>query len=226
MRIDEDHQAWEAYPQHRWVFNKLDLALRMGYAAGPAGVPIPRDGKYIIKPIYNLYGMGLGAEVVEWTLADNKKIEDCEIISPGYMWCEYFEGPHYSVDYKRVHSEWQPFCAMKGTNTEQNLVKFTEWERVEPPELELPDFIKNLDGVEYINLEMKGTQIFEVHLRSGNNHIWSYPIGTKLIPVWNDKPSKEVLDIPDEEYIGGVTLPKIDTRGLTRYGFMVIINNS
>ena len=231
MGIDEDHQAWEAYPQHRWVFNKLDLALRMGYAAGPAGVPIPRDGKYIIKPIYNLYGMGLGAEVVEWTLADNKKIEDCEIISPGYMWCEYLEGPHYSVDYMRMAADpslkdlvgWSPFCAMKGTNSESDLVKFTEWQCVEPPDLQLPSSIDNLHGVEYINLEMKGTQIFEVHLRSGNDHMWPYPIGTKLIPVWDEK---EALDIPDEEFLGNITLPKIEAGGLTRYGFRVILNNS
>ena len=33
--LDEDYQAWDAYPQHRWVFNKLEVALKLGYKAGP-----------------------------------------------------------------------------------------------------------------------------------------------------------------------------------------------
>lgn len=227
MSINNDCDAWEAYShdsRSRWIFNKLELAIRLGYSAGPAGVPIPRNGKYVIKPIYNLYGMGLGAEVVQWSLADNKKIEECEIISPGYMWCEYLKGPHYSVDYVRGINGWEPLSAMKGTNTEQNLIKFKKWERVEPPKLELPRFVDDLPLRHHtINVEMKGTQIFEIHLRKGNSHIRQYPIGTKLIPVWDEN---EPLDIPDKECVGNVTLPKIDNRGLTRYGFKVILNNS
>jgi hypothetical protein len=29
--IEEDYEAWEAYPQYRWVFNKLELSMRLGY---------------------------------------------------------------------------------------------------------------------------------------------------------------------------------------------------
>ena len=65
--LDEDYQAWEAYPQHRWVFNKLEVALKLGYKAGPACVPLPKTEntlfKAIIRPIYNLYGMGINAKV-------------------------------------------------------------------------------------------------------------------------------------------------------------------
>ena len=64
--IDEDFQAWEKYPEYRWVFNKLELALKLGYRAGPACVPLPplrSHFKVVIRPIYNLYGMGIGAKV-------------------------------------------------------------------------------------------------------------------------------------------------------------------
>ena len=61
--IDEDYQAWDAYPESRWIFNKLELSLKLGYNAGPACVPVKEAGKYIVRPIYNLYGMGVGTSI-------------------------------------------------------------------------------------------------------------------------------------------------------------------
>ena len=57
--IDSDQDAWEAYPQHRWVFNKLEVALRQGFHAGPACSRVTFEGKkkVVIRPIYNLFGM-------------------------------------------------------------------------------------------------------------------------------------------------------------------------
>ena len=40
--IDEDYQAWVEYPEHRWVFNKLETSMRFGYDTGPACVPITK----------------------------------------------------------------------------------------------------------------------------------------------------------------------------------------
>ena len=65
----DDYHAWEAYPQYRWVLNKLDVSLRLGYHAGPAGVPVKHTGWYIVRPIYNPYGMGIGAHK-KWLDAD------------------------------------------------------------------------------------------------------------------------------------------------------------
>ena len=64
--INEDYQAWIAYPEYRWIFNKLEIALKLGYQAGPACVPlppVPYHFKAVVRPIYNLYGMGVGAKV-------------------------------------------------------------------------------------------------------------------------------------------------------------------
>ena len=72
--IDEDEEAWVAFPHHRWVFNKLDVAFRLGYHAGPACVPVEKDGMYIVRPIYNLYGMSVGAKK-QWL-----RIQDAEDI--------------------------------------------------------------------------------------------------------------------------------------------------
>ena len=106
--IDEDYQAWELYPQYRWVFNKLEIALKLGYRAGPACTPLPstlNHYKVIIRPIYNLYGMGIGAKVCTFIPEiDNDFIIHHGHIPPGYFWCEYFEGTHYSIDYKATNA--------------------------------------------------------------------------------------------------------------------------
>ena len=84
LSIDEDYQAWEEYPQHSWVFNKLEVALKLGYKAGPACVPLPKTSntlfKAIIRPIYNLYGMGISAKVKTFRpMIDNEFIINPEI---------------------------------------------------------------------------------------------------------------------------------------------------
>lgn len=38
--IEEDYEAWEEYPQYRWLFNKLEVSSKLGYDCGPACVPI------------------------------------------------------------------------------------------------------------------------------------------------------------------------------------------
>lgn len=185
--ISNDMQAWEAYPEYRWVFNKLELALRLGYQCGPACVSIKKAGDYIVRPIYNLRGCGIGAKKL--FLDPKIHAEDMilhKFIPPGYFWCEYFVGNHFSIDYKRENNQWIPFSAMIGTHeNEDNLVKFEVWEKIEIPNLKLPNFIQNID-VEYINVESKNDKIFEIHLRPGNKEIWDLPMGSKLHPLWDD----------------------------------------
>ena len=184
--IDNDTQAWEAYPQYRWIFNKLELAMRLDYKCGPACVPIKEKGDYIVRPIYNLRGCGIGAKKIK--LNPELHSEDMilhKFIPPGYFWCEYLMGNHYSIDYKRVNHHWIPFSAMIGTHeNDNNLVKFEVWEKVEIPDFNLPDFLHEID-TEYLNIESKNCNPFEIHLRTGNDQIWNLPIGSKLYPSWN-----------------------------------------
>jgi len=103
MTVEEDFEAWNQYPEHRWLFNKLEVALRMGYHAGPSGVPISKPGEYIVRGV---------------------------------------------------------------------------------------------SSPKYLNIETKGTHIFEIHLRSGNDHFWEYPIGTVMYPVWNTDSNDYRSDLP------------------------------
>jgi len=75
---------------------------------------------------------------------------------------------------------------------------FDSWERIDTPDdLKIPDFVhKVIEGPKYLNLEMKDNNVFEIHLRSGNDHFWDYPIGTVMYPVWNSDSEEYRSDLP------------------------------
>ena len=70
--------------------------------AGPQTVyPVQRTGWYIIDRVYNPYGMGIGAHK-KWLDVDwHDDMSNHQHISFGYFWCEWLEGEHYSIDYRR-----------------------------------------------------------------------------------------------------------------------------
>jgi len=188
--IIEDHQVWNAYPHYRWTMNKLEISLRLGYHAGPAGIPVDKTGWYIVRPIYNPYGMGIGAHK-KWLSVDEQDEMAChKHIPPGYFWCEWFEGAHYSIDYKRgknwkgTHSDWIPLNATQGFHhSDDNLTKFQSWRIIEPLHIDLPQWVHDID-VEELNVEFKDDKITEIHLRSGNDIALLGDIGTEFYPIW------------------------------------------
>ena len=140
----EDYEAWVKYPEHRWVYNKLELSLKLGYDAGPACVPITKSGNYVIRPIYNLYGMGIGAKIVHLDASVIDDMKNHAAVPPGYFWCEAFEGTHYSVDFIRTKAPigsvfcWEPMCTIVGEEDRNLLTKFKSWVKIENKTFELP----------------------------------------------------------------------------------------
>tara|TARA_R110000851_G_scaffold263880_1_gene416447 strand:+ start:237 stop:905 length:669 start_codon:yes stop_codon:yes gene_type:complete len=195
--ITEDNEAWLAYPHCRWLFDKLALSLKLGYRAGPAGVAIDQDGCYVIRPCYNLLGMGLGAKKVYLTLNHNRSIIN-GLIAPGYFWCEWYDGPHLSLDFVRQGDIWKPFSAVRGYHHSQNnLSKFSCWEVVNIPNFKLPQWVHDLKEVEHLNIEFIGENIVEVHLRYGNQLQHNSPLNSKLYPVWKGDNTKYKNFIPN-----------------------------
>jgi hypothetical protein len=172
-----DKDAWDIYPNHRNLFNKLELSLRLGYLCGPAGIDVPKRGMYCIRPIYNLNGMGAGSYIQELLeRSDN-------YIPPGYFWCELFKGTHYSIDWE-YNNEWKPiFCCIGERNEDDPLYKFIRWKIVDVPNsIVLPDFIKNIKNVKNINTEYIGNNLIEIHLRKNQD----FPDGaSELLPIWS-----------------------------------------
>ena len=169
----QDYEAYTLYPHHRKWFNKLWFSERMGYRCGPGGIAPSSSGHYVIRPIMNIRGMGLGAR------KEYIKENDFGKVGPGEFWCEWFNGVQYSVDYASENGKWiQRSCYRAERNTE-NLIKFEKWSRYDHKLFNLPSFFNELLDVPYINVEFIDDKPFEVHLRNSED-----PQYDEMIPIW------------------------------------------
>ena len=183
-----DDEAWYAYPHHHIWFNKLWVSERLGYMCGPSGIPPKKSSHYIVRPIYNLSGMGVGAEFKYIQQDDASKVP------PGYFWQEIFLGKHYSVTYEFVHDirpYWKPISSFEGVRLGTSLWRFQKWTRSDYYP-EVPKIFNELSDVKKINVEFKNNVAIEVHLRGTPD-----PDYDECIPIWDDmqKDVDKYLDI-------------------------------
>lgn len=87
----DDPEAWTWNPRHRWIFDKLQLALSQGLDAAPHGLT-PVRYPVFSKPIFNFGGMGAGSAVFR----NAKEYEAGK--QPGHMWMPLLSGRHVSTD--------------------------------------------------------------------------------------------------------------------------------
>lgn len=195
----EDFETWQRYGRSnfRWVFNKMELAIRQGLAAGPSATAPSKPGTYIVRPIYNLYGMGLGAKKFEYDPVQHRDMFlNGEVVPPGHFWTEWLPGTQLSVDYRRSvenGNSWVVSSAMQGFHkTEDDLSKFAFWKKVdvsEAPNVESFnidfEFLRE-NSFNGFNIEFRGGTMTEIHLRLGNEYFDDLPVGSKVIPIWDD----------------------------------------
>ena len=183
MNCLDDTDLWVELPNYRIWFNKLWLSEKLGYQCGPAGVPVPKKGNYIVRPIYNLQGMGLDAKIM---LLD-PDFEECQVPA-GHFWCEQFVGAQYSADFEWAHLRdglwgWKQLYCWRGYNN-PHLWRFHKWEKVDY-EIKLPRFFNSLGWdwkVRHINVESIEANIIEMHLRKSPDPYGKYEV---LIPLWD-----------------------------------------
>lgn len=158
----EDCDAWQWYPPHRWVYDKLAVALSQNLQAAPHGVTPPRFPVFS-KPIVNLKGMGVGSRLLA-SLADYEK--HC---SPGYFWMPLLEGRHVSSDVAVVEGEPRWWRHVGGKPAGEGT--FDYWVIRAEPDAAIEQgcgawITKNLAGYTgMLNLETIGGTIIEAHLR-------------------------------------------------------------
>ena len=191
----DDSDVWRNRPDLRMWFNKLYVANEMHYNCGPCGVSPDQSGYYIVRPIYNLSGMGVGARKCYIEAGDTS------VVKPGYFWCEYFEGSQYSVTYSLDMSDgWPKYVQQscwKATRDETNLYRFFKWER-QDLYIPLPQMlVRELEfsNVEFINVEYIDTKPFEVHFRNTPD-----PDYNELIPIWEDDDPGSIDFYKDQGY--------------------------
>lgn len=173
----DDKDVWPTCPvEYLWIYDKLILAKKCGYLAGPAGIPVPVEGWYVVRPITNIRMMSRGASKV-WLTPENS-----DIVPDGYFWCEWFEGRHTSVDF---HQGLQHIAVEGFRNNSLRLDRFSCWKKIKDKYL-FPSELGDLWKVTpWVNVEYIDNKIIEVHLRwddSFSNHN-----ADTIIPVWKDE---------------------------------------
>ncbi len=192
-----DAEAWQGYPQLRWLYDRLQLSLALGYECGPAGTLPPRPGIWFVKPIINLNGMGVGAYAQHY---DGGAVFP---VRPGSFWMPHFTGRHLSIDLKRGSSGWEPALSVECIY--RNNRPF-EWRKVtDPPEL--PGILPpETADVPWLNIELIGPKVIEVHLRR-NHDFDAVPQASSAFPVWDGEPVPGDM-VPDPEDADGFLVPK------------------
>lgn len=176
--IQDDEQAWwHCDRRDLWLFDKLLLSEFLNYNCGPAGSAVPYAGYYVVRPITNIRGMGLGSSI------QYLDTYDFHSVPPGYFWCEKFSGEHLSVDYDR---DLNPILSVKGTmsNKQKNLHQWGKWGRVNYS-LPFPEEIVLHGEYSRVNVEFIGGKPIEVHLR-GNPDFPDNCEHSEIIPVWDN----------------------------------------
>jgi hypothetical protein len=158
----DDPDSWCWYPAHRWVYDKIAVALSQGLDAAPHAVKPPRFPVFS-KPVINLKGMGAGSRVLA-SAADYEAHAQ-----PGHMWMTLLHGRHVSSDLAVVNGEpcwWRHLTGVpSGEGT------FDYWTLLAAADPALENYCgawvrKHLRGYTgMLNIETIGERIIEVHLR-------------------------------------------------------------
>ena len=158
----EDADSWEWYPAHRWIYNKLAVALSQGLAAAPHGV-MPAHFPVFSKPIMNLRGMGTGSQVI--ASAEEYKTK----LTAGHFWSTLLTGRHVSTDVALVDGEARWWRHTTGATAPGGT--FDYWHIHAEPDLKIEEWCgawarKHLRGYTGMaNFETIGGRIIEAHLR-------------------------------------------------------------
>lgn len=191
-----DPEAWQRYPQLRWLYDRLQLSQALEYECGPAGTLPPRPGIWFVKPIINLNGMGVGAYAKHYDGGASFPIR------PGSFWMPRFTGRHLSIDLQRTASGWDFGLTVECIY--RNNRPF-EWKKVTEVN-ELPDIVATIGtDIPFLNIELIGGNMIEVHLRR-NHDFDAMPEASSVFPVWDGEPVPADM-VADQEDADGFLRP-------------------
>jgi len=158
----DDVRAWPLYPDHRWVYDKLAVALSQGLDAAPHGVMPPRYPVFS-KPMINLRGMGAGSRVIV-DAADYQSA-----MAGGHFWCTLLTGPHVSSDAALVDGQVVWWRHTTGVTAPGGTFDYWHIHAEAMPGIEAwcgawaSKHLRGYTGM--INVETIGSRIIEAHLR-------------------------------------------------------------
>jgi hypothetical protein len=197
----DDEHAYELWPEHRWVYNKLLICETQGLPCGPHGVP-PSALPVFSKPIYNMSGMGVGGRVVR------TEPDLVRHLSPGYMWMPLLQGEHVSSDVVVIDGEARWWRHTAGVGLEGGMFDYWTVLAGARPALEaycgawLTKHLRGYTGA--ANLETIGGRLIEVHLRFADQ--WPDLYGRGWLPAVVDLYTEGRWQYPDRDRRDGYSV--------------------
>ena len=182
----DDPEAWEWNPKHRWVFDKLQVALSQGLPAGPHGTT-PPGFPVFSKPIMNFRGLGAGSRIV-YSAEDYDRYH-----TPGHLWMALLEGAHVSTDVAVVDGEPKWWRHVTGVATGEGMFDTWTVHAAHDPAIEatcgawIRRHLEGFTGI--LNLETIGGTIIEAHLRLSDQWPDLYGAGwiEAFVALYRDK---------------------------------------
>tara|TARA_Y100001963_G_C6729694_1_gene423229 strand:+ start:25 stop:954 length:930 start_codon:yes stop_codon:yes gene_type:complete len=165
-----DPHAWARGGKFRGVYNKLNVALDQGVEADLVGsANKPTKFPVIVRPVYNLWGMGHLARV-----APTQEELDCLDCS-GHFWTTYLVGDQFSWDFAVVDGEPEWVVGFYGSK--KSGMRFDYWamthnqragtaEDTFAAESWVRENLKGYTGM--VNVETIGNVVIECQLRIGD----------------------------------------------------------
>jgi len=197
----EDSDSWTWYPRHRWVYDKVAVALSQGLEAAPHGVA-PKRFPVFSKPITNLKGMGVGSRVLR---SDDDYVTH---YAPGHMWMTLLDGRHVSSDVAVLDGKpvwWRHATGRPGAEG-----TFDYWVLHAAHDAEVEAhcgawIMRRLAGYTgMLNLETIGGRLIEVHLRFADQ--WPDLYGKGWVEALVRLYQHQRWDYPDDDRRDGYSV--------------------
>jgi hypothetical protein len=205
----EDSDAWQWYPAHRWVYDKLAVAHSQGIEAGPHGTKPPWFPVFF-KPIVNLKGMGIGSRVL-------RSRADYEAHAvPGHFWMRLLEGRHVSSDLAVVDGEPRWWRHVTGKPAGGGTFDYWTIHAGAEPRIEVRcgawvrKYLAGYTGM--LNLETIGGTIIEVHLRFADQ--WPDLYGSGWVDAVVRLYETGIWDLADSDRRGGYSVVLFGPNGV------------
>ncbi|KAF8959777.1 hypothetical protein BGZ46_001694 [Entomortierella lignicola] len=190
----EDWHAWSLFPNHRWIYDKLAVALSQGLQAAPHGV-LPPFYPVFSKPITNLRSMGAGSLAIPDEATYRKSLQ------PGHFWSTLLTGRHVSTDAAILDGKivW----CRHTTGISAGDGTFDYWHIHAEEIVEVEDWCqgwasKHLAGYTGMaNFETIGGRIIEAHLRFADQ--WPDLYGSGWVDAMVRLYAEQVWDFDDSD---------------------------
>ena len=197
----EDQDSWAWYPAHRWIYDKMAVALSQGLDAAPHGV-MPPSFPVFSKPMVNLRGMGIGSRVIA-------SAEDYAVAqTAGHFWCTLLTGRHVSSDVALVDGAPRWWRHTSGDAADGGTFDHWTIHAESMPEIEdwcgvwARQHLRGYTGM--VNFETIGGRIIEAHLRFADQ--WPDLNGAGWVEALVRLYSEGVWDYPDNDRTDGYSV--------------------